>query len=542
MKTALVSLNVSYIHKNLALRWLMVTKPVTFEAMIFEGICKTPLGMLDEITAYQPDVVALSVYIFNLEASLVLINALKERNPRLKIVAGGPEATYHPEPLWDCHIDGIFKGEAELVFWDQLEGKTVQGYQSKANEETQLLKVDLAKLETYPSPYFLPFDVATLSQRYLYVETSRGCPFGCTYCMASLDRKIRSFSEPYVDAFFEQLKTSPVKQVKFLDRTFNVDPKRALKLAHQCLTMPEQMTFHVELVADCLDEKLKDFFIEHGKQRFRMEIGVQSLNLKTLQEIGRTSDCDKLISVIDEFSAHHLKQHVDLIAGLPYEDLATFKSSYQGLIKHKPYELQVGILKLLHGTILRNVAEKYGYCASTTAPYQILSNLWINQKELLEIEMVALATEKIYNSQKLKEELDILLAHRSDVAFDLMHAIGVKIKALPHPYTNQGLYMAIFEGLSEQIGNQTAQTLINHAYYKNSPFYPPSLFHFTFNKVRLNRVRKTLKLDQKIKHLVMIARFDGKKGHELWAYGSKETAKTYYLLNEDDQLDQEENR
>jgi len=540
MKTALVSLNVSYIDKNLALRYLMVTKPKTHDAMIFEGLVKAPLKLVQDLLAYQPDVVALSVYIFNLDASIQLIRALKSEMPDLKIVAGGPEATYHPEPLWEGGIDGIFRGETELVFWPTLEGKNTAGYQDHPGAKAALLKADLTVLETYPSPYFLPCDEEDMDKRYLYVETSRGCPYGCTYCMASLDRRLRQFSKPTMDAFFDQLSQSKVKQVKFLDRTFNVQKERALELAQFCLRMPEPMTFHVELVGDVLDEALKTLFLTQGKTRFRMEIGVQSLNPKTLEAVGRVSHLPKLLALIEDFAKAELIQHTDLIAGLPYEDLAFFKSSYQGLIALRPHEIQVGILKLLHGSVLRAHADQYGYLADQNAPYQITQSHWMTLSDIREVEAVALATEKAYNSGRMKQELDQLFMKPDLVAFDVMAQIGRTILALPHPYSAKQFYLALWEGLSLYLPKDQAQAWVTHAYYANHALCPPTLFPMTLDKPRLNRLREKLELSQDVKHLILSDRIDGKAGWECWLYGNRNTPKSWFLLNENERIEQKE--
>ena len=481
--------------------------------------------------------IALSVYVFNIDATVALIRALKAADPKLKIVAGGPEATHHPEPLWEAGIDGIFRGETELVFWPALQGEPCEAFQDTPLKKASILKADLTVLEALPSPYFLDEDQADMDKRYLYVETSRGCPYGCTYCMASLDRKARLFSPSYMTAFFETLKNTGVRQVKFLDRTFNVSKERALDLAQQCHLMPDPMSFHVELVGDTLDLSLKQFFITQGQQRFRMEIGVQSLNPKTLSAVGRVSHLPKLLALIHDFSAHQLKQHVDLIAGLPYEDLASFKQSYQGLIALAPHEIQVGILKLLHGSQLRQDAELYGYVAHQEAPYQITQSLWVSQEDIRLVEQVALATEKAYNSQKMKAELDQIFADPALVAFDVMGTIGKSIQALAHPYSNQALYLAVFEGLSQHITVQRAKALISHAYYKNSSFCPPALFPYQTDRVLLNRLRETLGLTQQVKHLILLDRPDGKAGHSLWTFGSLNTVKAYYLLDEKDNVE-----
>lgn len=535
MKTALVSLNVSYVHKNLALRWLMVTKPSDEQAKIFEGLCKAPLNVLDQILAYQPDVVALSTYIFNVDSTVTLIKALKAHDPSIKIVAGGPEATYHPDPLWDAGIDGIFRGETELVFWDVLKGIHHDGYQDQPKAQARILKADLAQLEKYPSPYFLEEDEKDMDKRYLYAESSRGCPYGCTYCMASLDRKVRLFSEEYMATFFERLKTTPVKQVKFLDRTFNLSKDRALRLARQCAAMPKGMNIHVELVGDALDEELKAIFTHDPNHRFRLEIGVQSLNPETLKAVGRHANLPKLLETISLFSKHDVIQHTDLIAGLPYEDLASFKRSYQGLIDLAPHEIQVGILKLLYGSALREQSDQYGIIADDHAPYQVRQTHWMSPQDIQDVEWVALATEKAYNSQKLKKELDMIFKDHSLVAFDVMRSVGMHIDRLSKPYSNRQFYLAVSEGLMPHLDEQKVKALINHAYLRNSPLCPPSLYPKQADKHHLNALREILGLPDTVKHLVLNDRIDGEAGLEVWAFGPY-AHKTCYVLNEHHEL------
>ena len=321
MNIALVSLNVSYIHKNLALRWLYVTKPAHLDVELYEYTTKQVQLCAAKLISAKPDVVGLSTYIFNVEAMKHLIVQLKTGLPDVRIYLGGPEASAHPEPLWDLPIDGILMGDGEFSFWKAVQGEDTPGLQVSRGSFTQMLRTDLSALELYESPYFLEFDRAEMDKRYLYAETSRGCPYGCTYCMASLDRNVRLFSESYLDGFFNQLKATHVKQVKFLDRSFNVDPKRAYRLGKQCLSMPAAMKFHVELVGDRLHPTLLAFFKHDALNRFRMEIGVQSFHKQTLDAVGRQSDLDKLSRVIRELAIVGAHQHTDLIAGLPFESL-----------------------------------------------------------------------------------------------------------------------------------------------------------------------------------------------------------------------------
>ena len=488
MKVALCSLNVSYIHKNLALRWLMVSKPDSISARIFESTTENYEQCLDDLVEYQADVLGLSCYIFNIEATKQFILKIKERLPNCRIILGGPEVTYNPNPMFDYPIEGIILGEGEFSFWDAVINKQAQGYQTHKDEVIEVLKTDLSLLEKLPSPYFLDFDLKDMGKRYLYVETSRGCPYGCAYCMASLDRRVRLFSESYMDQFFDKLKDTDVKQVKFLDRTFNVEPKRALKLAYQCLSMPESMHFHVELVGDTLHDNLIEFFQNDGLKRFRMEIGVQSFHVKTLNAVGRYCNLEKLSQVIDGFAKKKAHQHTDLIAGLPYETLDLFKVSYQKLIHLQPFEIQVGILKLLHGTVLYQLKEIYAYQADNIAPYQIKRSKWMNQEDIKQVEYVALATEKCYNSQRLKTELDTLFLDETICAFDVMAKMGYAISLLKHPYQVIDFYKCLDPILNEYTSK--SRYYIEKAYYRQAKL-KPSLIYPVLD-IDVNKYRKYL--------------------------------------------------
>jgi hypothetical protein len=452
----------------------MVSKPESFEARIFEGTTENYEKCLNEIITYHPEVLGLSCYIFNIEATKQFITKIKDNLPNCRIILGGPEVTYNPDPLWEYPIDGIILGEGEFSFWDAVVNKETLGFQTSYQQKTDIIKTDLCKLERLESPYFLEIDQNDMDKRYLYVETSRGCPYGCAYCMASLDRKVRLFSESYMGQFFNRLIDTSVKQVKFLDRTFNVEPNRALRLGNQCLSMPETMHFHVELVGDTLHPKLIDFFQTKALNRFRMEIGVQSFQTKTLQAVGRVCDLDKLSEVIKGFAELKAHQHTDLIAGLPYETLDLFKSSYQKLIHLKPFEIQVGILKLLHGTVLYQLQEIYGYEAEKVAPYQITQSKWMSFEDIKQVEYVAKSTEKCYNSQKLKNELDQLFSDPNIPAFDLMAELGFAINQLPHPYQVIDFYRALTPVLRNY--TQHAQTIIELAYYRQAKQKPSLIY------------------------------------------------------------------
>ncbi len=498
MNIALVSLNVSYIHKNLALRWLYVTKPKHLDATIYEYTTKQVDLCAAKLIEDKPDVVGLSTYIFNVEATKELIIKLKAGLPQVRIYLGGPEATANPDPLWDNPIDGILMGEGEFSFWKAVEAEYTPGLQTYKGASSSVLRTDLLELERLESPYFLSFDQEDMGKRYLYAETSRGCPYGCAYCMASLDRQVRLFSEEYMDSFFDQLKDTQVKQVKFLDRTFNVDPKRALRLGKQCLSMPKDMQFHVELVGDTLHPSLIEFFKKDAVKRFRMEIGVQSFQKKTLEAVGRPCDLDKLSKVIHAFAQVGAHQHTDLIAGLPFESLALFKESYRKMIQLEPFEIQVGILKLLHGTILHGLREVYGYQAEEVAPYQITQSKWMDKLDIEAVEAVALATEKCYNSGRLKKELDAWF--KQDVEpFDVMFMIGKALLSLGHPYQIKQFYQNIYEAIFDLQPGPRA--FVEEAYYRQNRTRPSLLFPMEVDQELCKQLSRN---DERLHHAILM--------------------------------------
>ncbi len=472
MKVALTSLNVSFVHKNLALRWLYVTKPNDIDAKIIEGTTKAIKKCADELLAYQADVIGLSTFIFNIHESIELIKILKRANPKLIIYVGGPEATYNPNAFFEAGVDGVFRGEAEFSFWDVIQHKSEKGFLKNSLDKAEILRVDLKELEKYKSPYFLDFDEKDRLNQYLYMETSRGCPYGCTYCLASLDRKVREFSLDYLLKTFKQLNKHPVKQVKFLDRTFNLHPERSLTLAKAFIEVIEPTTFHIELVGDQISDDLKEFIIKHH-HRFRMEIGVQSFHPKVLNAVGRTSSIEKLKHTIQEFSQIGAHQHTDLIAGLPYEDLDGLKDSLAQMVQLKPLEIQLGILKLLKGTMLYQDIESYQYVFEKEAPYQIIENKWVDQADIKEVELAALGIEKAYNSGRLSNLLNKHFEQHYSDAFDTYLRIGKAISLLNKPYSIKDFYLAMVDCLKDIIVDATYE--IECSYYLSHKMRPQRL-------------------------------------------------------------------
>ena len=321
MKVVLTTLNAKYIHKNLALRWLYVSRIPEAEVELMEFVIKDDLERIsDQIASRQPEVIGISVYIWNADLTRKWIAILKRKLPHVRILIGGPEVSYQCEDWLDTGIEAVLRGEGEKTFWQAVRREAdIDGLVSRSYvSPVAYARVDLNWLETLESPYWLAMDEEAMAHRYLYLETSRGCPYHCAYCLSSADNRVRMFSEAYVLRQLAPLAERTVKQVKFLDRTYNVMPERALRIARFIETLPPSINFQFEVVADTISEAMLDFFEQEADPaRYRFEIGVQSLNSKTLEAVDRRQDNQRLLEVTSRLLKRGYICHLDLIAGLP---------------------------------------------------------------------------------------------------------------------------------------------------------------------------------------------------------------------------------
>ena len=449
MKILLTTLNAKYIHKNLALRWLYVASPMKESTTIKEYTIKDDVNRIsDDILEQNYDVICFSCYIWNIEETKQVIKNIKEKsNPTILI--GGPEVSFESEYLLDEGVDAICIGEGEKANWEYIcsldNPHPIEGIITKDYRTSKYAYSDLKDNESYENPYFLDIDSKDMKNRYLYLETARGCPYNCAYCLSSTDRKLRAFSDEYVMFTLEKIKNSEVRQVKLLDRTFNCMPERALKIARYMNEECKNQIFQFEIVAETLSEQLIHFFIhEADKKRFRFEVGVQSFNQTTLKAVGRYQDNDKLKEVMKRLIDAGCILHVDLIAGLPYEDLNSFKNSFNELFSVHAAELQCGILKLLKGTSLKKKDKEYGYVYESKPPYSILKTNWLSEEDLIKINLVAYAVEKFYNSNKFRRSIDLLLElNYFDNAFDLFYECGLRLSKYERHYYDHDLVMIL---------------------------------------------------------------------------------------------------
>lgn len=402
MKVCLMTFNAKYIHKALALRWLYVARDPEHDVEIVEYTIRDSLPRcLADMVARKPDVVACSTYIWNVEIMKEWIVMLKEALPEVRIILGGPEVSFEAKSWLQYPIECVLRGEGEITLWQAINReKNIDGYLSlEYTSSIAYAKVPLDYLESLESPYFLEQDLNEMAYRYFYFETSRGCPYRCAYCLSSIDNQVRFFSQQYLFNQLKQLQKYPVKQVKLLDRTFNANNQFSYQFVQFIEQLNLSTSFQFEVVADTLSDRMLQFLMEEATVwKYRFEIGIQSFHQPTLKAVNRTQNLQRCKEVIQQLTQKGYSLHVDLIGGLPYEDIQQFECSYNELFSIKAKEIQVGLLKLLKGTALKAQAEQFQIRYDEQAPYTVKQTQWLSSEDIETIENVYHATEKLYNS------------------------------------------------------------------------------------------------------------------------------------------------
>jgi len=388
MKALLTTLNSKYIHSALSIRYLKEFCKDIADISLMEFTINQNIDYIaGEIYKRKPDIIGFSTYIWNLEHTLRVCEILKLVNPNIKIILGGPEVSFDSEDIMkeNWFIDFIISGEGEIPFRELLlsifdgdrDFSSVKGLTYREGEEIiknppgSLLK----NLDMIPSPY-VEID-KSLEKKIVYYESSRGCPFNCQFCLSSTIKGVRYFSLERVKEDLQRLMDMKVKQVKFVDRTFNANKKYAMEIMEFIMDKdPEDMNFHFEVTAHLIDEDMLQLIKKAKPGLFQFEIGVQSTNERTIEAIGRTTNFGKLKEICKEIKSYkNIHQHLDLIAGLPYEGYESFKKSFNDVYEIKPEKIQLGFLKLLKGSGLRKEKEKYGFKFLDIPPYEVLETI-----------------------------------------------------------------------------------------------------------------------------------------------------------------------
>lgn len=425
MSILLTTLNAKFTHSSLALRYInKYLEKNDIECDFMEFTINNELNdIVSDIFRGNYNIVCFSTYIWNFNQTIEIAKTLKKVSPKLKILLGGPEVSYDPEELMTKYdfIDYISFGEGEETLLELFKAhrnkkvclKKIKGlaYRRRSEVMVNAPRIDLQELDVIPFPYDEE-DLNKLQNRIIYYESSRGCPFNCQYCLSSTIKGVRYFSLERVKENLKFFLDNDVMQVKFVDRTFNADPRRALEIMKFIRDNDNGVTnFHFEITANLLDDKTISFLSKIREGLFQFEVGVQSTNENTIKEIKRNVDTKKILRICKEISKpQNIHLHLDLIVGLPFEDFDSFCNSFEDVYRTKPEQLQIGFLKLLKGSGLRMDKKKHGYIYNDLPPYEIFENKYLSFSEVLNLKDIEELVEKYYNSRRFKFSLDFLIA------------------------------------------------------------------------------------------------------------------------------------
>lgn len=438
MRVICTTLNAKYIHTNLAIRYLKAYAEPEFNIKMIEYTIKDPvINIVTDLIKKEPDVIGFSCYIWNIEDSIKIIKMLKKINPDIKTVFGGPEVTYDAEEWLEKvpELDFIISGEGEKAFKDLLtelngEGnfERVQGLAYRENGQIFFRpQTDKLNLREMPSPFRFEEDIPHLSKRITYIETSRGCPFTCQFCLSSIETGVRYFDREKIKNDLRFLMKHGAKTIKFMDRTFNISKSYAMEMFRFLIDEHTPGTvFQFEITADIMKPEVIEFLNKEAPPGlFRFEIGVQSTNDHTNMLVKRRQDFAKLSRIVKMIKeGGKIIQHLDLIAGLPEEDYDSFRKTFNDVFALRPEELQLGFLKMLRGTGLRRDADQHGYIYMDHPPYEILKNNVLSFQEMIKIKQAEDMLEKYWNKHRMDHTIEYLADHTFTSPFDFFQEFG----------------------------------------------------------------------------------------------------------------------
>jgi anaerobic magnesium-protoporphyrin IX monomethyl ester cyclase len=512
MNIICTTLNAKYIHTNIAIRYLKAYAQPEFDIQLTEYTIKDPvMNIVSDLIQRKPDVIGFSCYIWNIEESIKVIKMIKKIDPSIQIVVGGPEVTYdvHDWMMDVPEFDFIVIGEGEETFKQflgELDGDqnftSVPGiayrHDGKIKINPQRNKLDLKEL---PSPFRFEEDIPHLSKRVTYIETSRGCPFSCQFCLSSIEVGVRYFDREKVKDDIRYLMANGAKTIKFVDRTFNISRSYAMEMFQFLIDehLPGTV-FQFEITADIMRPEVIEFLNENApKGLFRFEIGVQSTNDFTNELVMRKQNFEKLTRTVTLVkNGGKIDQHLDLIAGLPEEDYDSFKKTFNDVFELRPEELQLGFLKMLRGTGVRLNAKKHNYIYMDHSPYEILGNNVLSFHDIIRIKQVEDVLEKYWNDHRMDQTVEYLVSTIFPTPFDFFQDFGTfwdeqGWSRIGHQLEN--LFTRLYQFLaSKDIQNldiveglMKYDYLIKHKYNPRKPWWEDRL-----NKAQLSTVYKKI--------------------------------------------------
>lgn len=435
MKILLAACNAKYIHSNLAVYNLRAYAEDYRKNIILKEytINQQKDEILRDIYLEKPDVICFSCYIWNISFVKEIAEDLKKILPDSVFWAGGPEVSFDAEDFLKKNpgFFGVMVGEGEETFrelcrfyvdkkgsLEEISGIAF-GFGEKIRHNGWREIMDLSNVP------FAYEDMEDFRNKIVYYESSRGCPFSCSYCLSSVDKKLRFRNLDLVKKELQFFIDRKVPQVKFVDRTFNCKHSHAMEIWKYILEHDNGITnFHFEISADLLKEEELSLMEKMRPGLIQLEIGVQSTNSETIKAIRRTMDFKKLSEIVDRIHCfENIHQHLDLIAGLPYENYESFRNSFNQVYALKPEQLQLGFLKVLKGSLMKEMAEEYGIIHKEKEPYEVLSTKWLSYGEILKLKTVESMVEVYYNSGQFQNILNYMESFFED-AFSLYEELG----------------------------------------------------------------------------------------------------------------------
>lgn len=516
MQILLTTLNAKYIHINLAIRLLYQLNKQR------EGLSWREFTIKDDVNEIAEacldfEVVAFSCYIWNITQTLEVARCIKAKKPEIKILLGGPEVSYDWKNVIERdEVDFIIAGEGEIPFQQFLESyPNVENVSNLVRKEKDGVKYlpnsemfDLAQFET-----MMPYsddEPESIANRVAYIETSRGCPYKCEFCLASLDNKVRYLPDAQIKANLLYLMQHG-RVIKFLDRTFNIKKVFTLDIFEFILAhhRPENV-FQFEITADILHPDIIRYINERvPKGLFRFEIGIQSVNQKANLEMSRKQNFEKTTSII-EAVRDKVELHLDLIVGLPFDGWAETKYSFEEVFKLNPPELQLGFLKFLKGTPVRERYAQYGYEFDPNPPYQIIKSNFLSEQELRDIEILEHALEIYWNKKRTLHTLRYVTAKYS--IFDFLLGLGKHFQARKafHRYLLEDVFFILQDYVQQTFPNdRILQELIGIDYYLFAKIMPKDLFIKDLDKKKKNQIVLEKKLNHhQFRFLMLPLHFD----------------------------------
>ena len=519
MKILLAACNAKYIHSNLAVYDLKAYSSDYDEHVILrEYTINQPKDeILKDIYSSGADVVCFSCYIWNISFVRELIRDLVKILPKTAFWAGGPEVSYDAEKFLTemPEMTGVMVGEGEKTFHDLLEfyidGKDsleeISGIAYRTGDK--IIHNGWRELMDLSAIPFVYEHLEKFENRIIYYESSRGCPFSCSYCLSSIDKKLRFRDLELVKKELQFFLDHRVPQVKFVDRTFNCKHEHAMTIWKYILEHDNGVTnFHFEISADLLREEEMELMSQMRPGLIQLEIGVQSTNPETIRAIHRHMDLKKLEHCVNRVhSFRNIHQHLDLIAGLPYEDYDIFHQSFNDVYQRKPDQLQLGFLKVLKGSLMQKEAEVYGIVYKEKEPYEVLSTNWLTYGEVLKLKMVESMVEVYYNSGQFWHTLEYLVPFEKD-AFTFYEKLGSFYEKKGYSeisHSRMRRYEILLEYLQEETDVPTevaAQKMLYDLYLreklKKRPVFAPDQKQYetaVWNYRKNNQVSKTAHIE-----------------------------------------------